>query len=110
MACAALTACAGGEQGVSSHDGNCTSHYNPVASADTWRALKKTMLASDAWGRVESMRTQASGDKAAENAPGDEKVLRVVDLLDGKGQRLVQVDVWRTGEGWRAGVWSQCID
>jgi hypothetical protein len=56
------------------------------------------------------MRTQASGDKAAENAPGDEKVLRVVDLLDGKGQRLVQVDVWRTGEGWRAGVWSQCID
>ena len=32
-------------------------------------------------------------------------------LLDRKGRRLAQVDVWRTDAGgWRAGAWSQCID
>ena len=67
------------------------------------------MLANDDWGRVTSLRTQAQGEEA-NNGPGDQDVERVMDLLNGKGRRLVQVDVWRTDEGWHAGVWSQCTD
>jgi hypothetical protein len=34
-----------------------------------------------------------------------------VDLLNRKGRRLAQVEVWRTESGaWRAGIWLQCID
>jgi hypothetical protein len=57
---------------------------------------------------VASLRTQARGEDVG---AGDEDAVRVVDLLNQQGDRLVQVDVWRTAAGsWRAGVWSQCID
>jgi hypothetical protein len=108
LACLLFTACSGG--GHSSGEGDhCTSHYEPVASASTWGGLKKEMLANVDWGRVVSLRTQARGEEAA-GGPGDEAVVRVVDLLNHKGRRLIQVDVWRTDGEWRAGAWSQCID
>jgi hypothetical protein len=112
VACSVLTACAGGYDDVhvgSSGDGDCTSHYEPVASAATWAGLKEAMLADDDWGRVASLRIQARGDEIDSGA-GDEEVVRVVDLLSHRGRRLIQVDVWRTDIGWAAGVWSQCID
>jgi hypothetical protein len=84
------------------------SHYNPVASAPTWEGLKAAMLAYKERGRVASVRTQARGDDVG---AGDQAAVRVVDLLNRNGRRLVQVDVWRTDAGaWRAGAWSQCID
>lgn len=106
-----LSACASGEEvGRSSSDTDCTSHYDAVASASSWRELKVAMLATRGWGRVEALRVQARGQRAAKGALGPEKVVRVVDLLDRRGKRLAQVNVWRTADGWRAGEWSQCID
>jgi hypothetical protein len=103
LACGLLSACAGTTEG-----GDCLSHYNPVASAPTWEGLKAAMLAYKERGHVASVRTQARGDDVG---AGDQAAVRVVDLLNRNGRRLVQVDVWRTDAGaWRAGVWSQCID
>ncbi|QIK66262.1 hypothetical protein G7072_07795 [Nocardioides sp. HDW12B] len=67
------------------------------------------MLAyDDGRGPVASVRVQERGHDLGYS---DEDVVRVVDLLDRKGRRMVQVDVWRTPDsGWRAGVWMQCID
>jgi hypothetical protein len=66
------------------------------------------MLSYAERGHVASVRTQARGDDIG---AGDQDVVRVVDLLDRNGRRLVQVEVWRTDAGsWRAGAWGQCID
>ncbi|CAI9413762.1 hypothetical protein [Nocardioides sp. T2.26MG-1] len=88
--------------------GDCESHYVPVASAPTWDALEDAMLATEDWGAVASVRTQARGEDIG---LGDQDVVRIVDLLNRNGRRLAQAEVWRTGDGgWAAGVWSQCID
>ena len=103
LACRILSACAG-----TTESGDCVSHYDPVASAPTWAAVKDAMLRYEERGRVETLRTQARGDAVG---AGDRDAVRVVDLLNRNGRRLVQVGVWRTESGaWRAGVWSQCID
>ena len=104
LACGILSACGGGTDG-----GDCVSSYDSVASASTWDGLKEAMLGYSERGlRVVSVRTQARGDDVG---AGDEKAVRVVDLLNQNGRRVVQVDVWRTDTGaWRAGVWNQCID
>jgi hypothetical protein len=107
FACALLSACTGGTTG-STEGGDCVSHYEPVARASTWNALKEAMLHYTDRGPVASVRTQAVGHRVG---AGNQDAVRVVDLLNRHGRRLVQVDVWRTqGGGWRAGVWSQCID
>jgi hypothetical protein len=105
VACGILGACAGtGTTG----GGGCVSHYEPVASASTWAGLKDAMSRYQERGRVAALRTQARGDDVG---AGDQDAVRVVDLLNRNGRRLVQVDVWRTNAGgWRAGVWKQCID
>ena len=103
LVCGMLTACAGTTDG-----GDCVSQYDSVANAPTWEGLKDAMLSYQERGRVASMRTQARGRDVG---AGDRAAVRVVDLLDRNGRRLVQVDVWRTDAGaWRAGIWSQCID
>lgn len=113
VAAAALTVsagCSGSDERVwsSGDDGDCTSHYAPVASAPTWDGLRDAMLANEEWGRVVSVRTEARGHNVG---AGDQDAVRVVDLLNRKGRRLIQADVWRTDAGaWRAGVWHQCID
>ncbi len=109
MASAILSACAGTvDGGPQGGDFDCVSHYDAVASASTWDGLKDAMLRYEGRGRVASVRTQARGDDVG---PGNQKAVRVVDLLNRMGRRLVQVDVWRTDAGsWRAGVWNQCID
>jgi hypothetical protein len=107
LACGALAACGTAAEGGGG--GDCVSHYDSVAQAPTWAGLRDAMVASTEWGRVASLRTQARGSEI--EASGDEHVVRVVDLLNRKGRRLVQVDVWRTDEGtWRSGAWEQCID
>jgi hypothetical protein len=102
-----LTACTS-TAGSPGGDRDCVSHYDAVAGADTWPGLKDAMLAYSDAGRVVSVRTQARGHDVG---AGDQDAVRVADLLDGQGRRVVQVDVWRTDAGrWRAGVWEQCID
>lgn len=101
-----LGACAG--TSVGGGEGDCASHYEPVAQASSWVGLKDAMLDYRQRGRVVSVRTQARGHDVG---AGDQDAVRVVDLLDRRGRRVVQVDVWRTDAGgWRAGAWSQCID
>jgi hypothetical protein len=108
LACGIVGSCAGTTEGRTAKGGDCVSHYDPVAGAPTWTGLKDVMLGHGEWGRVASVRTQASGDHVG---AGNQDAVRVVDLLDRRGRRLVQVDVWRTDAGgWRAGVWNQCID
>ncbi len=108
LVCGGLTACGGATAAGSSSDGPCTSHYLAVASAPTWSELKKAMLHNGRWGRVAAVRTQVRG---VDVGGGDQEAVRVVDLLNERGRRLIQADVWRTERGtWRAGVWSQCID
>jgi hypothetical protein len=88
--------------------GDCVSYYDTIARAPTWDALEDAMMDNSDWGRVASVRTQARGNDVG---AGDQDVVRVVDLLDRSGRRLVQADVWRTENGaWRAGVWNQCTD
>jgi hypothetical protein len=59
-------------------------------------------------GTVASLRTQA---RQHDVGAGNQEAVRVVDLLNRNGRRLVQVDVWRTKAGaWRSGEWNQCID
>jgi hypothetical protein len=104
LACGLLSGCAGTTEGGS----DCVSHYNFVAGSPTWEGLKNAMLGYTERGRVASVRTHARGDDIG---AGDQKAVRVVDLLNRNGRRLVQVDVWRTdARAWRAGIWSQCID
>lgn len=104
LTCGFLSACAGTTEGGD----DCASHYDPVARAPTWEGLKAAMLDYQELGRVASVRIQARGDDIG---AGDQDAVRVVDLLNRNGRRLLQVDVWRTDAGaWRAGVWSQCID
>jgi hypothetical protein len=105
VACLILTACTTVER---SGDPNCVSHYSSVGSARSWAGLRTAMLGNKDWGRVASVRTQARGTNVG---AGDKDVVRVVDLLDRKGKRLMQADVWKTDTGaWRAGVWEQCTD
>jgi hypothetical protein len=107
LACALLGGCTSGTTG-STEGGDCVSHYEPVARASTWNALKAAMLQYDERGPVASVRTQAVGHDVG---AGNQDAVRVVDLLNRHGRRLAQADVWRTeAGGWRAGVWSQCID
>lgn len=104
LTCGIANACAGTTEG----GGDCASQYDSVASAPTWDGLKDAMLGYKERGNVASLRTQARGDNVG---GGDQDAVRVVDLLNRNGRRLVQVDVWRTDAGARrAGVWSQCID
>ena len=88
LACASLSACASNTNGGV----DCVSYYDHVASAPTWAGLKDAMLGHTEWGRVVSVRTQARGDDVG---AGDRDAVRVVDLLNRNGRRLVQVDVWR---------------
>lgn len=104
VACMTLSSCASGTGG----EGHCESRYDGVVTAPTWASLKDAMVESRAWGRVASTRVQGKG---VDVGVGDQDAVRVMDLLDHQGRRLVQVEVWRTDAGgWSAGVWSQCID
>jgi hypothetical protein len=109
FACGVLSACAGTHEQVTQGGGDhCDSFYDVVATAPTWDALKEAMVRDGERGKVASVRTQAQGDDIG---VGDQDAVRVVDLLDRHGRRLVQVEIWRTGAGaWRAGVWNQCTD
>lgn len=90
--------------------GDCVSHYEPVASAPTWKGLKDAMLGLEMGGRLTAALHVVRGPDEIV-ARGDQAVVRMVDPLGSSGHRLAQAEVWRTDRGsWRAGVWGQCID
>ncbi len=111
LTCVVVSGCGGGEGGLGGADdgaADCVSFYEPVAQAATWVDLHDAVMRSTKFGRVASVRTQARGHDVG---AGDRQAVRVIDLLNRKGHRLVQADVWRTDAGaWAAGVWNQCID
>jgi hypothetical protein len=111
-ACLVLSACGGSPESVGSDD--CVSHYEHIATAPTWVALKTELLAYDGRGPVAGVRTQARGpglDADINRYGSDRHVVRVIDLLKPNGHRAVQADVWRRdGGSLGAGVWLQCID
>ncbi|MBF4160537.1 hypothetical protein [Nocardioides acrostichi] len=107
LAALPLTGC-GSDVGVSA-GGDCLSTYDGVVSAESWPALKQSLLDSDHFGRVAGVRTQARGDDV--ESRGDQDAVRVVDLLNRRDRRLAQLEVWRTDDGgWSAGQWGQCTD
>lgn len=105
--CFLLVGCLSTEPGSGS-GGDCESSYSEVVQAPTWQALKDELVGSDSWPRAVAVRVQEQG---TDIGVGDEDAVRVVDLLDDKGRRVVQLEVWRTDDAaWSAGSWSQCID
>jgi len=96
--CAGLAGC-GIEHVSSSHDPNCTSHYEPVADASTWQALRAELRREVA----ASVRSVLVVDHKADK--------RVVNLLNRRQRVVTQVDVWQMADGtWVAQRWAQCID
>ncbi len=93
-----LVACSSGSTGTTP-GGDCTSHYEYVVRAPTWEAMKD-QLAHDTVPRGRSIRIQGrDGDK------------RIVDILDRRHRRVIQVEAWQVDHGsWKAGAWAQCID
>jgi hypothetical protein len=108
VATLALASCTSVDSSV---DSGCTSSHLRVARADTWTELREAMTAYDAGrGRTTGIRVQERGHDLSPDHGGVD-VVRVVDLLDRRDRRLLQVDVWRTDDGgWAAGAWQQCID
>jgi hypothetical protein len=99
MLCAPLlAACSSGSTGATP-GGDCTSHYENVVRAPSWAEMKDR-LAHHTMPRGRSVRIQGrDGEK------------RVVDILDRRHRRVIQVEAWRTDDGsWKAGAWAQCID
>ncbi|MCW2818445.1 MAG: hypothetical protein JWR42_1232 [Marmoricola sp.] len=97
-----------GVVGEAASDDVCVSRYHGLEEAASWPALRTTVLASSEWGEVAAVRTQVRG---VDVGVGDQDAVRVIDLLDRRGERLAQAEVWRTASGgWRAGVWGQCTD
>lgn len=109
LAFGSLSACTvDGASTAGGGEGGCVSHYDSVVTAATWQGLQDEILASETWGQVTSLRTQAQGDDVG---VGDQDAVRVMDILNRSGVRLAKVEVWRTGaRAWRAGAWMQCTD
>jgi hypothetical protein len=93
--------CSPVQMGGTGDDGDCTSHYEPVADAPTKGALKRRLL-RDVDPRTRSLRV-------IDEAPTDDKV--VVNLLNRRDRLIMSLDMWERDDGtWTAQQWSQCID
>src|SRR3954449_10245746 len=78
---------------------DCSSHYDVIAEA-AGRAEVRDAVVDGAVPRARSTRVQGHHDGKT-----------TVDVLDRRGRRLMQVDVFRGDDGvWVAGRWAQCID
>ena len=96
-----LMGCSPVQVSSSGDDGDCTSHYEPVASAPTRNALK-TRLLRHVDPRIRSLRV-------IDEDTNDDKV--VVNLLNHRRRLIMSLDMWERDDGtWTAQQWSQCID
>ena len=102
LACAACSA----DEGVSSSPGDCTSHYEDVAQAGS-RPRLDAQLTSEVDPAVVRLRVQGTAKATGD----DHQPAEIVDLLNTRGRRVMQVEVFRLADGqWYAGRWAQCID
>ena len=93
----------GCSQNVSSsgEDGQCVSHYEPIADAPTLAQLKRE-LRENVDPRVRSL-------TVIDEHPDDGKVY--VNLLNSRNRTVMSLDMWQRDDGtWTAQQWSQCID
>jgi len=96
-----LVGCSPVQVSSSGDDGDCTSHYEPVASAPTRGALKTRLL------RHVDPRTRSL--RVIDEDTNDDKV--VVNLLNHRRRLIMSLDMWERDDGtWTAQQWSQCID
>jgi hypothetical protein len=111
VACVLLAGCSSVSSSGAGGGGDCVSQYDPIVAASSWPKLRSALVGAGHFERRGvSVRTQARG-VAAGTGGHDQDLARVVDLLDRRERRIVQLDVWRTEAGpWRAGAWNQCID
>lgn len=91
-----------------SPDADCGSGYRRVATAPSWPQLAhKLQTTTTIFGQAAGVRTVQSGDDLT--GAGGHRVDRVVDLLNRRGHRLIQLEVWREGEHtWRASYFAAC--
>jgi hypothetical protein len=94
------------DEGASSSPGDCRSHYEDLARAAS-RPRLDARLTSTVDPSVVRLRVQGTV-----RATGDaHQPAEIVDLLNTRGRRVMQVEVFRLGDGqWYAGRWAQCID
>ena len=91
----------GPERVSSSHDDECTSHYEPVADAPTRAALKRKLL--------HEVDPQVRSLRFVDDDPDDDKA--TVNLLNQGNRIVMSLDTWRRDNGtWTAQRWAQCID
>jgi hypothetical protein len=96
-----LVGCSSTSVSSSGDDGDCTSHYEPVADAPAKQALKKRLL-QDIDPRTRSF-------LVINKNPHDGKVF--VNLLTGHKRIIMSLELWVRDDGtWTAQRWSQCID
>jgi hypothetical protein len=93
----ALTGCQS-EVGTTA-GGDCTSHYEDVATAPTLRDLEATLVDGTV-PRGRSVRVVGHHDGKT-----------TINVLDRRHRVVAEVDAWRRRDGsWYAGQWAQCID
>lgn len=85
----------------SGDDGQCISHYEPIADSPTLAELKRE-LREDVNPKVRSL-------KVIDEHPDKGKVY--VNLLNRRNRTVMSLDMWQQADGtWTAQRWSQCID
>jgi hypothetical protein len=106
LVCATALSCSSCSAEDVSTSGDCASHYVDVAQAPSRHRLDDELL-STVDPSVVGLRVQGTGKATGyEHQPAD-----IVDLLNGKGRRVMQIEVLQLASGdWYAGRWSQCID
>jgi hypothetical protein len=94
-------------EGVSTGgEDDCESHYQDLAEA-TSRERLDAKLVSGVDPSVVKVRVQ--GRTSATGA--DHQPAEIVDLLNAKGRRVMQIEVFQIAGGrWYAGQWLQCTD
>ena len=92
-----LVGCASSSGG----DGDCTSHYEPVADAPTKAGLRHELL--------ERVDPRVRSLKVIDKHHEEGKVY--VILLNRRHRTVMSLDMWQRDDGtWTAQQWSQCID
>ncbi len=85
---------------------SCDSGYHLVATAPTWRRLADELADYEDQGHVAGVRTVERGNLTDSTG---HHVDRYVDLVDRRGRRVLQVEVWRERDHtWRASYFLAC--
>ena len=103
-----MAGCSSTVSGQASPDADCNSGYHRVATAQNWPQLAhKLQTTTTIFGQADGVRTVQHGNDIT--GAGGHRVERVVDLLNRRGHRLIQLEVWRDdGHTWQASYFAAC--